>query len=103
MNPPQTGVRPEMGDDRDATAGRSGPHDTILFGKRLRHLNADFKANCTIPINRHVPPNPDSLSLQCLPDAATTLGHHTREFRRRNLTPQDSEGRRRDIVDLDSD
>ena len=100
---PQAGVGPQVGDDCNAPAGRIGPHDTILLGKRLCHLNADFQANSTIPINRHVPPTPDTLSLQGLPDATTALGHHTREFGRRDLTSQDSERSRWDIVDLNNE
>ena len=59
---PQTAVRPQVGDDRDAAARRSRPHDTILFGKRPHHLNAGLKANRTIPIDRHVPAGCGALS-----------------------------------------
>ena len=92
-----------MSDDRDAAARRSGPHDAILFGKRPHHLNACLKSNSTIPINRDVPPTSDALSPQCLPDATTTLGNHAREFRRPDLTAQDGERCRWQIVEMDNE
>jgi hypothetical protein len=52
-------VRPEVYHGRHTTCRSGGPHDIPSVRKRIDHFDADFKANGTVPIDRHVPTGPE--------------------------------------------
>ena len=53
-------IRSEVHHRRHTTSRSGGPNDIRSVRKRVDHFDPDFKANGTVPIDRHVPTGPES-------------------------------------------